>query len=272
MITQIKSNKLLSLTKYPVRVSRWAKNEKTVLVLGMHRSGTSMTTSVVQSLGVDIGDDLLAAVENDNKFGYFEDRDFIKLNDRILELAGGNFLTPPARYQILRAGQLMQKEIDQAIKSRSGSPMWGWKDPRTSLTAELYLPKLKNPYIIVCRRNYEAVAKSIVKRGNLEDVHLAAAVAEEYNRRIDELLHGMPYIPRLELDYDEIIANPKKAVRKIGLFLKIPYDRQLYADAAEKIVPEERHNTTDDFADTAFYSLPNILRKVNIFKYLTFHT
>ena len=55
------------------------KEIKTVVVLGMHRSGTSMTSAILEKLGINMGDETLGPLET-NPIGHFEDRMFLELN------------------------------------------------------------------------------------------------------------------------------------------------------------------------------------------------
>ena len=57
------------------------------MVLGMHRSGTSAITKGLEVLGVNLGDNLLPP-KDDNPKGFFEDRDLVNLNERVLEKIG----------------------------------------------------------------------------------------------------------------------------------------------------------------------------------------
>ena len=54
---------------------------KTFVVLGMHRSATSLSAMGLSRCNVHIGDNLLGADANSNPYGHFEDRDFIRMND-----------------------------------------------------------------------------------------------------------------------------------------------------------------------------------------------
>ena len=58
---------------------------KTVVVLGMHRSGTSMIASILNKLGVSMGKVMLGKTPS-NPLGHFEDKDFYNLNRKILKL------------------------------------------------------------------------------------------------------------------------------------------------------------------------------------------
>lgn len=232
------------LIKHFVWLHYWLKPKKTVLVLGMHRCGTSMTASVIQSLGVNIGDNLLPAKEGDNRLGYFEECEFISINDQILSLAGGNLVNPPSKENIIKAARILDEQITNVINKRSSLSLWGWKDPRTSLTFDAYLHKLKNPFIIVCRRSNKAVADSLIKRDPSIDRKFAEDLADKYNQSIDDVLSRMPFLPRLILNYDNVIDEPKKSVYKVGLFLNIIYSRNKYKEAISKILRDERHNYT----------------------------
>ena len=59
------------------------KNSKLVVVLGMHRSGTSAITRGLEVLGVNLGDNLYPAAI-DNPKGFWEDNDFLGINEELL--------------------------------------------------------------------------------------------------------------------------------------------------------------------------------------------
>ena len=62
------------------------------IVLAMHRSGTSALMGLLNTVGVYCGEseDLLEPRPCNEK-GFFERRDVMELNDRILEAAGGRW-------------------------------------------------------------------------------------------------------------------------------------------------------------------------------------
>src|SRR5689334_14926006 len=57
-----------------------------IIVTGMHRSGTSLTASLLSAAGVNMGGNLLPA-DAHNPDGYFEDVEFLELNRTILQQA-----------------------------------------------------------------------------------------------------------------------------------------------------------------------------------------
>ena len=86
------------------------KNQKTIVILGMHRSGTSMLAGILEKLGISMGKSTIEKSIN-NPFGYFEDYEFLDLNQRILKDASGSWKNPPLRDHILLTKEKYEKEV-----------------------------------------------------------------------------------------------------------------------------------------------------------------
>lgn len=209
------------------------KQIKTIVVLGMHRSGTSMTSGILSRLGVDIGK-RLAPPNFANPLGYFEDKDFFELNNIILRRAGGDWKSPPDRDAILAQKNKLQKRIHDMVK-RKESELWGWKDPRTNLTIELYLPFLTNPYFIICNRNPIGVAKSLAERENWK-VEDCIKLIEIYKERINNLFYRFNNLQKLDINYENIVTNPEKEIDSIINFLGIKVSQEQYQEALKIIL------------------------------------
>jgi hypothetical protein len=105
-----------------------------LVVIGMHRSGTSATTGALQCLQVDLGRRLYAGHDGINPKGYFEHSDIADTNDRalacidsfwddVLPRVGDAWQRPGlAPYR----GQL----VDILRRDFARSRMWAVKDPR----------------------------------------------------------------------------------------------------------------------------------------------
>src|SRR5262249_54233515 len=121
-----------------------------------------------------------------------ENKLFIELNDRILRAAGGSWLNPPPQSAILALADRFELEIRDAVAAASqGGELWGWKDPRTTLTAGLYLPHLIHPHFIAVFREPQEVVSTLMRRDDtFHDLgaETAAALVSEYNRRLLEFL------------------------------------------------------------------------------------
>tara|TARA_A100001515_G_C4584170_1_gene213941 strand:+ start:699 stop:1250 length:552 start_codon:yes stop_codon:yes gene_type:complete len=172
---------------------------KTFIVLGMHRSGTSLLAKALHTFDNDpkvsmgdimledsLGEEELKLANGSNSQGHFEDDEFMQLNERILAAAEGSWFKPPTREKILSVSGQFSEEIKALVNKRS-APIWGWKDPRSCLTIDLFHPYIENPHYICMFRSVEGVAESLVRR----DEHTigmykeyAMNLAREYNRRI----------------------------------------------------------------------------------------
>lgn len=136
---------------------------KTMIVTGMHRSGTSLITQWLQKCGLHIGDHLLGAdTGNDN--GHFEDLDFLNSHKAILKsqrLSDNGFTIAPLK-------PLSYSDVDRLkdiISYKNGfNAQWGWKDPRTCLFLDTYHALLPEAFYFVVLRDYASVISSLIHR------------------------------------------------------------------------------------------------------------
>jgi len=147
----------------PVEAQTW-------LVLGMHRSGTSLLTHALSRLGGYVGpENRLLAPTGDNPEGFFELTDMVDINGELLARGQGDWVIPPrvqnwesARFNGCRARA--QKFIARDFK---GHPRWLFKDPRLCLTLGFWTPLLPNPKTMMCLRRPSAVCRSLNQRNGL---------------------------------------------------------------------------------------------------------
>ena len=153
---------------------------RTYIILGMHNSATSFLAKCLKLGGVNIGENLLQA--NDEKpDGFYENIDFLNLNEEILRNAEGSWNNPPSEEAIHKAAN--KEKIKETIK-RNQSEMWGWKDPRTALTIQEYLPYLDDDvYLIAIFRKPQKVRESLARIGKV-DYKDSSKLIREYNKRI----------------------------------------------------------------------------------------
>jgi hypothetical protein len=143
--------------------------QRIVCILGSSRSGTSVTARVLNLLGVYLGaPEALAGAVPRNPKGFWEHREMRRVSVRLLRAQGGTWAKPPR----LRPGWERSPEL-QAVRERAhhvvrhdfaSSPLWGWKDPRTSLTLPFWKEILPQMAYVVCLRNPTDVAASLEAR------------------------------------------------------------------------------------------------------------
>ena len=149
-----------------------------VIVLGMHRSGTSALAGVLGLLGCDEPETLMIPNEN-NKKGYFESSKLYQLHAQLFASAGtrwddwlpmpaGWFKSPPAAAFHDRAVETVTAEFG---KSR----LFMIKDPRICRLVPFWegvLAEIKvNPGYVLTHRNPLEVAASLQKRDGLSVGH-----------------------------------------------------------------------------------------------------
>lgn len=175
-----------------------------VIVLGMHRSGTSAVAGYLNSLGLELPSETLSAHPKDNPEGYFEPQRMVQLNNRLLAALGLNWQsTRPISADELAAPDLapIKEEIKHYLKEtcQPGRKLV-FKDPRLCRLLPVWLPLIKQhcetPLIIHAVRNAHAVADSLARRAEQQELagaaitsrHKATLLWLRYN--LDAWYHG----------------------------------------------------------------------------------
>lgn len=204
-----------------------------VCVIGPGRAGTSLTMRVLNLLGVDVGprEGLVEAGPGAPK-GFWERFDIIKLNDRLLRSQGGSWRSPPRLSPGWESAEELTAEREQARaileETFAGRDLWGWKDPRVSLTTSFWLRLVPDLRFVICLRNPVDAAHSISpsagdkrddafyysRRGpkweralSLWLTYVAAALANTSGR------------PRLFVSYDDYFRDRRGAVERLARFV-----------------------------------------------------
>jgi len=158
-----------------------------VIVLGMHRSGTSAVAGYLHSLGLELPSETLSAHPKDNPEGYFEPQRMVQLNNRLLAALGLNWQsTRPISADELAAPDLapIKEEIKQYLTEtcQPGRKLV-FKDPRLCRLLPVWLPLIKQhcqaPLIIHTVRNANAVADSLARRAEQQEL-AGAAITSRY--------------------------------------------------------------------------------------------
>ena len=145
--------------------------KRAVLVLGMHRSGTSALTRIVNLMGFAAPRTLMAATDA-NEAGFWESEAFMLLNERIMKACGGKWTARRAFSKdplaVARAGGLYA-EVRATLAAEYGdAPDIVLKDPRISRLMAIYRPLLEEAGYrilpVLALRNPMEVAASLTKR------------------------------------------------------------------------------------------------------------
>jgi lipopolysaccharide biosynthesis protein len=219
-----------------------------VCITGMHRSGTSMIARLLNLCGVYLGpeSDLISPAD-DNPEGFWENKNFLDLNEEILALFGGSWDTVPTLNKgWQRSDQLLELKARACalIDQFKGYENWGWKDPRCSLTLPFWqdlIPELK---VVVCLRNPLEVSKSFYRRGYSSNL-FSFQLWQSYHQVLNPVL---PVEDSIITHYQSYFLDSQSELKRLLLFLGISVDDKIIEDACRTVSVVHKHNqaTLDD--------------------------
>ena len=142
-----------------------------VIILGMHRSGTSMVSELLDGLGLFVGKQL----QDDHESTYF-----LGLNEQLFARVGAAWDRPLPVLDFLACDEAVRMTVDALTLDLSGRRVrpflgqrttldrfdrpWGWKDPRTIVTLPVWLRLFPDARLVYLIRNGVDVAKSLSVR------------------------------------------------------------------------------------------------------------
>jgi hypothetical protein len=187
-----------------------------VYVLGMHRSGTSAVTRVVNLLGVPIGrEQRLMPIQPDNPAGFWEHLALMQVNDAVLERLGGAWdapAVPPDGFATSDGFADLREWARREWDATYDGDRWVFKDPRASVMLPFWKAVLGpggdvGHVAIVVLRDPLDVAASLRRRNELPSIY-CFALWERYTRLV---LRDVAGLPVLVLDYDALVDDPSRA-------------------------------------------------------------
>ncbi|MEQ9507129.1 MAG: hypothetical protein RLO80_12765 [Hyphomonas sp.] len=224
--------------------------KRIVVVLGMHRSGTSAIARGLKALSVDLGANLMPPAVNDNDKGFWEDMDVYRLNQRLLSKVGNAWdrMSPvETRSLSEHAFFAERREASALIELRlSSSPIFGFKDPRTSILLPFWKCvfedlEIEDNYIVSLRNPLE-VAESLSKRDKIDTTH-GLMLWLKYNWAAIENSSDKN---RVCVAFEQLVDDPATQLARIATALSLtfpsPSSPQLLEYAGDFISRDLRHN------------------------------
>ena len=235
-----------------------AHSRKLIVVLGAHRSGTSLCAAAVKSLGADACLGKHYANEENQK-GFFEHPEIVDFNNRLLEFLGGSWDNPLFDGTAHLAGRdLNQWKNDAAalITALYGAaPVAVLKDPRMCQLLPFWVEVFsgagyasENVYYIHTLRDVAEVALSQKSRAQ------ANPDFYEIGRSLDEAaalwlslsaqaVSACRDLNVIYLSYAALIAEPASVLDKIAEFLGLSPDPKAVVEFCEKFVDRSLHRS-----------------------------
>jgi len=196
-----------------------------LIILGMHRSGTSVLAGQCASLGFWLGDDLLPPVPANPK-GFFEDVELMRANDRLVTLLFGGWTSPLSWAESAAEMPLAHPRIGEIVEAiravlerlAARAPMWAVKDPRISRLLPLWWPLLQTmgveARLVMALRRPDEVVASLASRDAVGTAtarlmwlrHVAEPLAYAFERDL----------PLTIVPYETLLAAPERLAETLA--------------------------------------------------------
>lgn len=198
------------------------RKSSVVCVLGMHRSGTSLVSRIVNLLGFSVGLDAhLMAPEECNPKGFWEHTQITSINEEILSRLGGSWHQPPSFFEGWESeasfGDLRQKARSVIEADFGNVDSWSWKDPRGCLTLPFWQRLLPHMIYVIILRNPVDVALSLKKR---DQFSLEKGI-DLWLKHVTFALRYTSAQPRIFLFYEDLLRDLDSELDRLAQFLNV---------------------------------------------------
>jgi LPS sulfotransferase NodH len=234
-----------------------------VILVGMHRSGTSLVSRLLAGMGIHMGYDLDPNAES---------KHLRSLNKHIMRAAGSEWNTPQNVLDALEVPGFVQNQAAYmrahvltglgairywgprrwlALRQGGAIPAWGTKDPRTSLTLAIWLDVFPQARVVHIIRNGIDVAISLHRRQLAQakrwrthpdhrdprgrDFRFCFGLWEAYQAHLLTFRETVPAAQYTEIRYEALLREPETTLRHILDRIGAPVDEARLAAAIAMI-------------------------------------
>lgn len=246
-----------------------AQVKRVVVVLGMHRSGTSLVTRALAAMGVRLGDRLLPPMAGVNAKGFWEDEDIQALDEEMLAALGGKkwFHVAPisaddvwrlhAQGFLERASALLREKVEE------NEAPFGFKDPRVAKLLPFWRDVFAHlgyelRYVLVVRHP-ASVAESLQRRDGFFHEHSHLLWLEH----VLSSLGGSVGAHCVLVDYDLFMHEPDKQAQRMAERLGLELDQHALKEfLGDFLDPELQHTHFDLTALAADPTASQLVKEV----------
>ena len=240
-----------------------------VVVLGMHRSGTSALTRMLNVLGAELGNNLMPPAKCNNDLGFWEHQLVVDLNNKIFNIFGVSWDTTEALPEDWACDKALDPLRDEAVKIISGDfsckTLWAVKDPRLCRLLPFWKPILDGfgcaVRYVLCLRDPAEVSHSLLRRDNIQlsagyDLWLRHSLEMEQHTRGER---------RTFISYEQLLTDLRQVAARIGEDLEIqeflsPSQSQI--DEIDSFIrPDLRHHTVRQEDTLSNESISHLVRE-----------
>lgn len=226
-----------------------------IVVLGMHRSGTSALTRGLTVLGAELGENLLEANEQVNAKGFWEDKDILQLNIELMQALGleWDVLSPisAADCNSEIARQFIPKALNILKTKLASVTLFAIKDPRVSVLLPFWQQVFSllniEAYYLITSRNPKSVMHSLANRDNF-------LPEKSYYLWQKYMLSCLKYTqnqPRLVIDFDLLMTQPAVQLTRIAELLSVPFssENKAFDEYEKEFLDNSLRHTQYELAD-----------------------
>jgi hypothetical protein len=211
---------------------------KPYIIVGMHRSGTSLVANVLNDAGI-----YMRALRDHNG----ESLPFLSANEQLMAHHAASWLQPVritaqsdfSRNTMVAAHFQLPNAAGWRVR-RATCNAWGFKDPRNTFTALAWLPLFTDARVIHVVRNADAVVRSLLVRQNRVGESLPALDAsaahdlwQTYTQEARSLATLLPNY--IEVAYEDLCAGQSQVIARLSQFC----GRNLQPYFAQRVVRKQ---------------------------------
>jgi glycosyltransferase involved in cell wall biosynthesis len=203
-------------------------NKRVIIVLGMHRSGTSAITRGLQALDVNLGNNLIPPAPG-NKKGHYEDAEINKLNIELLDALKSEWHSlspiPDAAFDQETITPIKLRALELLRYKISEHP-FGFKDPRIARLLPFWHSVFKTlriqPSYVICIRHPMSVAQSLKRRDGFD-------TQKSYFLWMQHIIPSILKTTgtyRVVVDFDILLTDPNVQLHRIAQALNLPINSE----------------------------------------------
>jgi hypothetical protein len=225
---------------------------KLVVVLGMHRSGTTAIVRAMVALGAELGERVRAPAAGVADHGFFEDFDVAQINQELLAAAGVPWHTvgdigldriAPAQLDALRA------RAADTLREKCTGRTFALKDPRLARLMPFWQPVFEQigvPVVyVIAVRNPVSVARSLAKRDDMAEAQAYAL----WLAHVVPALRETQRKARAFVDYDRMMDDPAGELSRLASTLQMQVDAAQADEFARSFLDEGLRHSRFSVAD-----------------------
>ena len=216
--------------------------KRLVVVLGMHRSGTSAMARGLRVLGVNLGNKLIAGIKDDNDKGFWEDAEITSLNEEMLNSLGMKWSSlrylMPEHIHMLLSEDYFQRALQLVSTKSADVPVFGFKDPRVAKLLPFWQSVFaqggyQTSYVIALR-NPVSVARSLLRRNKMP---LSCGYYLWLQHVHNSIVHTKGDV-RVICDFDRVMADARHELTRIATRLDLHLDEARLAEYQNDFLDE----------------------------------